>query len=102
MAKAIEYLSGARVDFDESFDWYAERSVGAAIGFASSVDEAIERVTADPRRFPSTHGGCQYCSLNRYPFRIVFRDDPDRLIVIAIAHAKRRPGYWRSRTRLKP
>jgi hypothetical protein len=28
--------------------------------------------------------------------------EPDRLIVIAIAHAKRRPGYWHSRTRPKP
>ncbi len=37
MAKAIEYLSEARVDFDEAFDWYAQRSVGAAIGFVSSV-----------------------------------------------------------------
>ncbi len=31
----------------------------------------------------------------RYPFRIVFRDEPDRLIVIAIAHAKRRPSNQR-------
>ena len=41
MAKPIEYLNGARIDFDESFDWYAERSVGAAIGFASAVDDAL-------------------------------------------------------------
>lgn len=64
MAKAIEYLGGARVDFDESFDWYAKRSVGAAIGFASAVDEAIDKIVVDPGRFPSTFGGCRYCSLN--------------------------------------
>jgi plasmid stabilization system protein ParE len=98
MAKAIEYLRGARVDFDESFDWYAERSVDAAIGFAAAVEEAIDKVIADPRRFPSTHGRCQYCSLRRYPFRLVFRDEPDRLVVVAVAHAKRRPGYWHART----
>ena len=102
MAKTIEYLTGARGDFDESFNWYAQRSVGAAIGFASSIDEAIDRVTEDPHRFPFTSGGCQYCSLNRYPFRIVFRDEPNRLIVVAIAHAKRRPGYWRNRTLAEP
>jgi plasmid stabilization system protein ParE len=97
MARTVEFLDGARLDFDDSFAWYAERSVGAAIGFASAVDEAIDKVTAEPSRFPSTHGGCRYCSLNRYPFRIVFRDEPDRLVVVALAHAKRSPGYWRGR-----
>lgn len=97
MAKPIEYLGGARADFDESFDWYAKRSVGAAIGFASAADEAIDRIVADPGRFPFTFGGCRYCSVNRYPFRIVFRDEPNRLVVVAIAHAKRRPGYWHGR-----
>ena len=97
MAKAIEYLRGARIDFDQSFDWYAERSVGAAIGFASTVDDALENIIIDPSRFPSTHGGCASCALERYPFRIVFRNEPDRLVVVAIAHAKRRPGFWHGR-----
>ena len=97
MAKAIEYLAGARADFDESFDWYGERSVGAAIGFASAVEEALDLILADAGRFPSTHAGCRFCALKRYPFRLVFRDETDRLVVIAIAHAKRRPGYWRGR-----
>jgi plasmid stabilization system protein ParE len=98
MAKAIEYLTGARDDFDESFDWYRARSVGAAIGFAAAVEEAMDKIIADPGRFPSTHGGCHYCTLKRYPFRLVFRDETDRLVVVAVAHAKRRPGYWRGRT----
>ena len=98
MAKAIEYLAGARADFDESFDWYRVRSVGAAIGFASAVEEAMDKIVADPGRFPSTHGGCRYCTLKHYPFRLVFRDETDRLLVVAIAHAKRCAGYWRGCT----
>ena len=98
MAKTIEYVGGSRVDFDESFDWYAKHSVGAAIGFASAVDEAIDKIVANPSQFPSTFGGCRYCALNRYPFRIIFRDEPDRFVIIALAHAKRRPGYWHERT----
>ena len=97
MAKPIEYHADARVDFDDSFNWYAERSVGAAIGFASAVDEAIAKIVADPGRFPSTFGGCHYCSLNRFPFRVVFREETTRTVVIVVAHAKRRPGYWHSR-----
>jgi plasmid stabilization system protein ParE len=98
MPKAVEYLAGARNDFDASFDWYAERDAGAAIGFALAVDDALETILADLERFPSTHGGCRYCLLKRYPFRIVFRGETERLVVIAVAHAKREPGYWHERT----
>jgi plasmid stabilization system protein ParE len=62
MAKPIEYLDGARIDFDESFDWYAQRSAGAAIGFASAVDDVLGTILKDPGRFPQTHGGCTYCA----------------------------------------
>ena|ERR1051326_4445420 len=99
MAKLVEYHPGARADFDESLDWYQERSEGAAIGFVLAVDHAIERVSADPGRFPSAPAGCRYCSLKRYPFRVVYREEADQIYVVAIAHAKRRPGYWRYRTR---
>jgi len=59
MAKPIEYLSGARTDFDESFDWYAERNIGAATGFASTVDDALEAIVEDPDRFPKVPGSCR-------------------------------------------
>jgi hypothetical protein len=71
MAKAIEYHQDARIDFDESFDWYRKRSAGAAIGFAAAVDEAISRILADFRldsRPPMP--GVVTAPLRRYPFRL--------------------------------
>src|SRR5688572_6159846 len=97
MAKKIEYLDGAKLDFNETFDWYAERRVEAARGFAIAVDEALERIVDDPNRFPVIRRNCRYCTLKRYPFRIVYREEVEQIVVIAIAHAKRRPGYWHRR-----
>jgi len=74
MAKPVEYHPGAQLDFDESLGWYHERSEGAAIGFVLAVDHVIERISADPGRFPSVPAGCRYCSLKRYPFRVVYRE----------------------------
>jgi toxin ParE1/3/4 len=98
MAKPVEYHEDARLDFDESVDYYRQRSTGAALGFTAAVDEAIDQILANPGRFPAIHGGCRYCALKGYPFRIIFRDEPNRLVIVAIAHAKRRPDYWRGRT----
>jgi plasmid stabilization system protein ParE len=45
MPKKIEYLDGAKLDFNEAFDWYAERSAKAARGFAFAIDDAFERIS---------------------------------------------------------
>ena len=97
MPKRVEYLEDARVDFDESFTWYEQRSQAAAFGFVLAMDEAIASILEDPHRFPRTHGECRYYKLRRFPFRVVFRDETERLVIVAIAHAKRHPDYWRRR-----
>jgi plasmid stabilization system protein ParE len=92
MAACLEFSPAARMEFDEAFDWYAVRSIGAAIGFATEVDVAIDSISADPKRFVSTYAGCQLCRLKRYPYGVVFHDHCDTITIVAIAHAKRRPG----------
>jgi plasmid stabilization system protein ParE len=98
MALRLELREGAKDDFNESFDWYAERSQSAAIEFATALEDAFDQILATPDRFPQTKRGCRYFPLTRYPFRVVYRQEADCLVVVAIAHAKRRPGYWHRRT----
>jgi hypothetical protein len=35
--------------------------------------------------------------LQRFPFSVVYLDDPDLVIIVAVAHGKRKPGYWKDR-----
>jgi plasmid stabilization system protein ParE len=93
----IDYLPEARRDFDESFDWYAKRSKQAAVHFVIAVDAALSAIAADPERFVAVDDLHRACPVTRYPFRIVYRVAAGRVVVVAIAHAKRRPGYWKDR-----
>ena len=95
--KPVDYLPGARRDYDESFDWYAERSSIAAERFSNAVDAALERIATNPEWFAFIDTRHQECLVQRFPFRIVFRDEPTRVLVVAVAHAKRRPDYWKYR-----
>ena len=95
--KPVDYLPGARRDYDESFDWYAERSNIAAERFSNAVDAALERIATNPEWFAFIDTRHQECLVQRFPFRIVFRDEPTRVLVVAVAHAKRRPDYWKYR-----
>ena len=93
----IDYLPDARRDFDESSDWYAARSTRTAQRFVAAVDAALTNLAADPMRFASPDGVHHECPVQKFPFRIVYRLVDDRVVIVAVAHAKRRPGYWRDR-----
>ena len=97
MAASVEFDAAAREEFDEAFNWYAKRSPGAAIGFATEVDVAIESTAADSGRFERTYAGCQLFRLKRYPYCVIYYRVGASLRIVAVAHAKRRPAYWRQR-----
>jgi len=97
MASNVKIDAAAREEFNDALDWYAKRSAGAAIGFAAAIDAAIDKVGVDPHRFPKTFADCRHCSVERYPYCLIFYQNGDEIVIVAIAHSKRRPGYWRRR-----
>lgn len=97
MAHVVEFSAEARAEFDEAFHWYAERSGETALSFAAEVDVTIGNVLSDPERFPRTYAGCQQSRLHRFPYVVVYHRSADRISIVAIAHVKRRPGYWTHR-----
>jgi plasmid stabilization system protein ParE len=81
-----------------AFDWYSERSGTAASRFLAELNAAVTKITAEPDRWPSYIAGTRRCLLRRFPFIVVYRQTPAGTIeILAVAHGRRRPGYWKSR-----
>ena len=94
---SVIICSAAEVDFTESLKWYAERSIEAANDFDAEFDRAIFQIAADPERFPMCDARHRYFLLRRFPFRIIYRITNSEIVVIAVAHGSRSPGYWANR-----
>lgn len=78
-------------------DWYAERSPFAARGFLLALEDALESVAEAPERYPLKSFGCRHCVFpSRYPFTLFYRLVP-YVEIVAVAHQRRRPEYWRDR-----
>ncbi|WP_236696741.1 type II toxin-antitoxin system RelE/ParE family toxin [Rhodopirellula islandica] len=92
-AMQVDFHPDATIELSDSAEWYAERSSRAARNFLVAVDVAVAPIMDDPKRFLSIDDRHQSCSVIKFPFQIVFRVNDDRIVVIAVAHAKRRPGY---------
>ena len=93
----VDFHPEATIDLNESAEWYAERSPGAARDFVVAVDVAISSIVSDSHRFIYMDNRHQACSVIAFPFQIVYRKHDQGVVVVAVAHAKRRPRYWRWR-----
>lgn len=81
----------------EARDWYELRSDNAAVAFVAELDCAVERISVSPERWARYLHGTRRYLMKRYPFAVVYRTLGDRLQIVAVAHGRRRPGYWRRR-----
>lgn len=95
--KLVEFLAGSRQDFDESFDWYAARSRSLAEEFSAAVDAVIARLATSPEQFALIDAKHRGVMVAKFPFHVIYRMERDRVLIVAIAHAKRRPRYWQRR-----
>jgi len=65
--------------------------------FLEELDRAIERITRQPHLFSEYESGTRRVMLRRFPYLLVFREGSGGAEIIAVAHGRRRPGYWRDR-----
>ena len=78
-------------------EWYAVRSVAAAEAFMEELDRVVARIGEYPEGGALYFEGTRRYLMRRFPFSVVYRQKRRTHQVVAVAHSKRRPGYWKSR-----
>jgi plasmid stabilization system protein ParE len=96
-SRKVDLHPEAVAEAQAAAQWYRERSVSAAHAFLAELDLAIEKITEDPGIWPRYVAGTQRFLLQRFPFSVVYRLVSNRIEVVAIAHGRRKPGYWKRR-----
>ena len=87
----------ARLEMLEAYDWYAERNQDAADSFLQEIEHAGKTITTSSKSWPAyLHGSKRYL-LKHFPFSIIYREKDGIIEILAVAHQRRRPGYWKKR-----
>lgn len=94
----------AEAEYDAARSWYAERDPQVAVRFVECLQRAFDDLRVHPRRWalwPGAAGrrGIRKCVVNDFPFVLPYLRQEEAVFILAIAHAKRRPGYWMQRVR---
>jgi toxin ParE1/3/4 len=98
MAKLpLDFHPDARIDAVEAYRWYAERSQDAAEAFRTELQNAGNSIQQSPEFWAQYLFGTRRYLMKRFPFVVVDRLTVDRIEILAVAHGRRKPGYWRCR-----
>lgn len=105
MTLGFDFHPEAQAEFAADVDWYDARERGVGGRFAEAVRAAIEAAVDDQAAWPAWSDWdrepvVRSKGVSGFPYRVVYFVDHDVLTIVAVAHAKRRPGYWRDRARL--
>lgn len=97
--KQARFVAAAREEFLEEVVYYNTAQEGLGARFAAAVEKATALVLAFPGvGFPSM-SGTRRVIVKDFPFSLIYRPNPVGIVVFAVAHQSRRPGYWASRVR---
>ena len=90
-------LPDAEAETEAAFRWYQERNPAAASAFRNEVFDCVEGLADDPVKWKMDDQGTQRCLLRHFPYTVFFEVDGRDVVVLAVAHRRREPGYWRQR-----
>lgn len=89
----------AEQELIEAAKFYETRAAGLGNDFVREVEHMLAQVVANPEAGNILTGTVRRRLIRRFPFAILYQAGGENLLVIALMHLRRRPGYWRKRLR---
>jgi len=99
--KPYRFLEDARAELVAAAEWYAERYPPAASAFVDAIEDAVTIIRRLPKAWPLAPGSTTVRAkvVPRLDYTVFFAEHDDEIIIVAIAHQRRRPAYWVKRLR---
>ncbi len=90
----VRFLQVAKIELDGGVDYYNRESPGLGYEFLWEVFSAIDRIKQFPQAWQIFHENARRCLVRRFPYGVIYIQEDDLVLILAIAHLHREPGYW--------
>jgi toxin ParE1/3/4 len=95
--KKVVFLVTAESETAKAAEFYKKQQKDLGNRFIFAVEEAAVRIRLNPLSYPILEGDLRRCLLTTFPFGILFRVERSRIVIVAVMHLHRQPGYWKDR-----
>ena len=87
----------ALAEYEAAAQYYAERDPALAQRFVAAVEDAIDRILDSPTRGRVLDEDVRRCLTRVFPYGVLYTIEPDFVLIVAVMHCSREPGYWKRR-----
>jgi plasmid stabilization system protein ParE len=93
----VVFLDAAREELEEATAYYERQREGLGEEFAHEVEQAVERIRQFPEAWSRLTDAVWRCKANRFPYGVVYTIRDEDILLVAVMHMRRKPGYWADR-----
>ena len=84
-------------EYTEALLYYTNIEAEVGERFYDEIESLISDIRKAPTRFRIIQGRVRRHLSQIFPYAVLYLDEPDRVVIVAVMHMHREPGYWRSR-----
>ena len=95
----LEFLPEARAEFGHAADYYEDKERGLGKQFRAEIWKACTTISTHPHLWREREGGFRRVNCPVFPYYVAYFMRGDRIVIAAVAHGSRHPGYWLARLR---
>jgi plasmid stabilization system protein ParE len=97
MSPVLSIHESAEIEINEAVDFYEMECRGLGSVFIDILESAIDNIFLFPEASQVLRGEVRRKVLRKFPYSVLYSVRPDEIRILAVAHQKKRPFYWRSR-----
>ncbi len=95
--KALRFHRAARAEARAAAEHYTAIHPGLGLRFYEAIDQLVREIRAQSALYRMFDPPARRHFGHRFPYAIVYVEQPDRVWIVAVMHFKQRPGYWSER-----
>ncbi len=96
--KSAEFHPEAETEFTGAAEFYDAEHDRLGAEFAREVEQTVQFVRTHSEAGRAVRGMIRRWRVKRFPYDVIYREEPERVYILAIVHHRRRPGYWEGRS----
>lgn len=95
--KPVQFLNPAEQEMLDAARYYELQALGLGDDFLDKLDSAVLDISNNPEAWPVIRFEIRRRLVHRFPYALLYRVDPDEIVVLATMHLHRHPSYWINR-----
>lgn len=84
-------------EYAEAVQYYAEQKAEVAQAFINAIENIVYRIQESPTRYAAIDEDVRRCMARKFPYGVLYTIEKDYILIVAVMHCSREPGYWQSR-----